>query len=223
MFTALYQFIDGPTWKAMQDLEIEEKHFAQSLARAGMKVTNVTIVTDFLPSPGKWAYFEMLVPCGFKRHLPTSSTPSYMSEMSDPQVAYHGCSINDLPSIIQSGLKIGVSATDNRAGIYCERRKRLDNVLAYYVPHVCHAPKYGLLSGIVLELLVDRARGCTVNRQWCQKEEESVIITGVYMHVWSIAHFRANGFAGWYQIHNSAFEKLRHYYDDSEVTSTSGE
>ena len=67
---------------------------------------------------------------------------------------------------------------------------------------------------------VDRAYGGTINSQWYQKEPESVLITGVYVHVWSIAHWNQKGFLEWLKVHLSAFERLRHSYCDTDASDS---
>ena len=124
-----------------------------------------------------------------------------------------------LTSVVAEGLKSGVNATGNKIGIYCERPKRLSSVLTY-IPHTCFDTNFGLLSGCVLELLVDRARGGTIHNRRYQREPESVLITGVYVHVWSIAHCNQKGFLGWLKVHLSAFERLRHSYCDTDASDS---
>ena len=53
-----------------------------------------------------------------------------------------------------------------------------------------------------------------------KREPESVLITGVYVHVWSIAHWNQKGFLGWLKVHLSAFERLRHSYCDTDASDS---
>ena len=64
-----------------------------------------------------------------------------------------------------------------------------------------------LVASIVLELAVDRKRGSTIHRQWTQPLG-SVMVTGVYTHVYPVLRSYEKGFTGWYRRHSSVFRKL---------------
>eukprot|EP00973_Karenia_brevis_P024076 3321937-Karenia_brevis.AAC.1 len=53
--------------------------------------------------------------------------------------------------------------------------------------------------------MVDRNQGTSVHKQRVQPEE-SVIVTGVYVHVLQFSDLYCQGFFGWYLVHESAFE-----------------
>ncbi len=95
--------------------------------------------------------------------------------------AYHGTALTNLPTILKNGLRPAVNETSGKQGIYCEGSHRRENVLSY----MCHHSMPGCLPlfawAVVLELQVDRARGGTINGQWCQ-QPGSVAVTGCTLH-----------------------------------------
>lgn len=78
--------------------------------------------------------------------------------------------------------------------MYVERRQRLACTLNYIL-HVCHDPDKGLLPGVVFELLLDRnSDNCTTaNKKWFQRSEESVLVTGMYMHLRRLYRLQREG------------------------------
>ena len=78
----------------------------------------------------------------------------------------------------------------------------------------------GLVYGAMLELMVDRSRGTTVNHQWVQNEE-AVIITGLYIHAINVSDLFKKNYKGWYRIHDEVLTAMREDRSKGTAIATS--
>ena len=160
-------------------------------------ISTVQEVDDFLPSPGKWFYHSVLQ--FDKEKLP---------DMGDPQVAYHSTSVPCAVEILEHGLEVGVSSTGGLTGCYFERQRRKECSFATYATHKLTNAEDGIATACVLEAMVDRSVGRTVNSQWVQ-QPGSFVLTGVYTHQVSVTKLYTKGFLGWFRMHESVFSTLK--------------
>ena len=104
-----------------------------------------------------------------------------------------------------------VAVTDNAEGIYCEGQDRKQNVLIYGT-HPLLRSRLNIAPCALFQFCVDRSpkhgQRRTANGQWVQ-QGDNVFIVGVYTHLFPIARLYAEGFYGWYRIHNSIFKTLQ--------------
>jgi len=128
--------------------------------------------TQFLPSPGKWffvgtqyASIPMIWEAIEKGSLPAGDLP----KDADFRIAYHATAITNAKSILESGFSRGFSETGGKSGVYCERTEHKECTL-HYLTHINSAVSHDLLQwGVVFEVLADRNRGTSINRQWIQE------------------------------------------------------
>ena len=74
----------------------------------------------------------------------------------------------------------------------------------------------GLLTAVVFEAMLDKAKGTTHARQWVQPAG-SFGLTGVYTHQLPITRLYRKGYLGWFRVHRDVFLLLRtHMYSCSE-------
>ena len=151
-------------------------------------------VANLLPTSGGWFYTD----------LAASPRDPRVLFFKDPQVAYHGCSLDSAARILKgAGLRTGVSTTGGKPGIYCERARRVSSCMTY----ATHTLAGNVVASCVFQLCVDRSVGTSVNKQWVQPEG-SVLITGLYTHVVPLTCLFAKGYFGWYCLHSSIFTLL---------------
>ena len=139
-------------------------------------------MANFMPTIGKW----------FHNRIPAiNARGSYykQADFGQPTLAFHASSVKQGAETIRSGgLQIGVSATDDAPGIYCESEKRLANVLIYATHTLLHShPTFATTA--IFELCVDRApqhgERRVVNGQWVQREH-NVFIVGLHTHIFPL-------------------------------------
>ena len=91
--------------------------------------------------------------------------------------------------------------------MYCEGGQRRGYSLNY-VSHVTMPGVCPLLWwGCMLELMVDRRRGSTVNGQWTQ-DPRTVCILGAYIHVFHLREAMMPEHRGKYMVCPRRFEQL---------------
>jgi hypothetical protein len=189
------------------DLVVEEwRHHGIALEEEPETMAN------FLPTIGKWFHNRLAA-------INAKGLDFKKTAFEQPTLAFHASSIEQAAETIRSrGLRVGVCASDDAPGIYCEREKRLANVLIYATHTLLHAHPT-LATTTVFELCVDRAHQHgerrVVNGQWVQ-QEHNVFIVGVYTHIFPIAKLYTTGYYGWYRIHNSVFETLQDLQVDED-------
>ena len=88
------------------------------------------------------------------------------------------------------------------------RKKAPSGNVMHYATHTLTHENLGYVVSVVIELCVDRARGTTVDKQWCQPPD-SVMITGVYTHFLPINRLFEKGFRGWFRLHQSVYATLK--------------
>ena len=213
MFERAIQHIPNERWLATCEKEISADLVVEEWRHHGidLKEEPETMV-DFLPTVGKW----------FRNRIPAINAKGLdykKASFGQPTLAFHASSIEQAAETIRSGgLQIGVAATDNALGIYCESEKRLAHVLIYATHTLLHAHPT-LATTTVFELCVDRApqhgERRVANGQWVQ-QEHNVFIVGVYTHIFPIAKLYTQGYYGWYRIHNSVFKTLQNLQVDED-------
>ena len=162
-------------WEQLKKVEITPQVCKEHWQTSGVEMRNAQEVDDYGATPGKWFYTPLQVPCGTKEN-------PFNKNMSDPQLAYHGCSLDAAVEILRNKvIKIGPNCHEDKIGVYCERQARKGSCYMY-ASNSTPIPETGLLSACIFELQVDRAVGMTVNRQWVQPEN-SIVITGIYTHL----------------------------------------
>ena len=129
--------------------------------------------------------------------------------IGDWQRAYHGTALRNVVPIMESGLVTGPSATDGNFGVYCERRERAANTMNYMAHRTFSEVAHKLTCfAACFELMVERWSGGTVHRQWYQREEDSVVITGVYIHAVNFLRTLDRNYRGWYRILDDSLSEL---------------
>ena len=123
--------------------------------------------------------------------------------------------------MIAYGIYVGPSNTANTCGLYCEGYHRTSSCLNY-MTHTMQ-DRYGDFSKFVglsalLQLMVARNCGGTVNRQWCQ-ERGSVVMTGVYVHSVNVLRALDHNFGGWPRLDKENLCRLRRGADGVGRTS----
>ena len=91
-----------------------------------------------------------------------------------------------------------------------------------YATHTMVPGTSELVASIVLELMVDRSQGGTIHRQWTQPKG-SVMVTGIFTHVYPVLRSYDAGFVGWYRLHSSVYTNLHAgaIQDEFEISSGS--
>jgi hypothetical protein len=183
------------TWMKLEDTQVtEQTATAVWLFHNIEHLTPPVKVTDLLPTKGGWFYTDVTFSAG---------DPDFPT-FDDPQVAYHGCSIDSAAKILRgTGLRTGVCVTSGKEGIYCERKNRVQCCMGY----ATHSLAGNVVAACIMELCVDRSKGTSIHSQWVQPEG-SVLITGIYTHVVPLTSLFKPGYFGWYRLHNSIFTLL---------------
>ena len=143
------------------------------------------------------------------------SGPGAKRVFQAPTLAFHSTSVENGAKIIKSGgFKKGVAASGGAKGyVFVEKNDRRHLGFRYATVTLCKCNP-ALATCAVLELCVDRGDTehgvqSVVRGQWVQ-EEHRVFITGVYTHIFPIAHLYAKGMCGWAAIHESVFDNLQY-------------
>jgi hypothetical protein len=139
--------------------------------------------------------------------------PGAERQFQVPTTAYHSTSVENGAKIAKSGgLKKGVSNSGGANGyVFVEKNGRKHLGFRYATATLCQSrPAFAKCA--VFELCVDRGDTehgikSTVKEQWVQ-EEHRVFITGVFTHIFPIAHLYSKGMCGWAAIHESVFANL---------------
>ena len=90
-----------------------------------------------------------------------------------------------------------------------------------YATHTLVPGHPEFVASIMLELAVDRNQGGSIHRQWTQPLG-SVMVTGVYTHVFPGLRTYEKGFTGWYRLHASGFSNLRDNALQNQIDVSSG-
>ena len=169
--------------------------------------------SQLVSSPGRWFCFLHDTPVlrGLNKYYQDG-----LIESADWKMAYHGTALDNVPSILQRGLKQGPSATNGVLGIYVEGHHRLPCVLNYmtHQPIVGQDPLHWWAA--CTEVLVDRARGKTVHGQWVQPEE-TVFVVAVYLHCVNLLDTAEKGWKGWFRMHCGPLKALSEIREASEL------
>ena len=115
---------------------------------------------------------------------------------------------------MRDGLEVGVSASGGKPGAYFERQRRKECSFAYATHNLFGTD--GLLTAVVFEAMLDKAKGTTHKQQWVQPKG-TFVLTGVYTHQLPITRLYRKGYCGWLRVHRDVFLLLRtHMYSCSE-------
>ena len=143
------------------------------------------------------------------------SGPGAKRVFQAPTLAFHSTSLENGAKIVKTGgLKKGVSNSGGANGyVFVEKQDRKHNGFRYATCALCESNP-ALVKCAVFELCVDRGDTepgiqSVVREQWVQ-EEHRIFITGVYTHIFPIAHLYAKGMCGWAAIHESVFDNLQY-------------
>jgi hypothetical protein len=193
---------------------------AMSIDRSDLACLVTAADADWdLPTPGCWFYID-LHDYSFKR-----PEPKLFYESCAPgaaTLAYHGTSLSSACLILADGFRQGPNVTGGRVGVYFEGTARRLCTLNYAVhEHVCVPGTYPLLQFCcILECLVDRSRGRTIHRQWCQPLG-SFVVDGIYLHCFDLMSLLAkpNHF-GWYRCHRQSLQHLIETTNKDELKTT---
>jgi hypothetical protein len=125
---------------------------------------------------GKW----------FTLSLSPSTLASIMKDAqagsADWQLAVHGTSMPCANRICRFGLRVGPSKSAGKAGVYVEGWDRRSSAMNYMTHIAIPGVHPGWVMACMFTTLVDRKRGSTVRRQWCQ-HPDSVLLTHLHVHV----------------------------------------
>jgi hypothetical protein len=172
-----------------------------------------------LPTPGCWFYVD-LHDYSYKRPEPKLFYESCAP--SEATLAYHGTSLSSACLILADGFRQGPNVTGGKVGVYFEGTARRLCTLNYAVhEHVCVPGTYPLLQFCcILECLVDRSRGRTIHRQWCQPLG-SFVVDGIYLHCFDLMSLLAkpNHF-GWYRCHRQSLQHLIETKNKDQIKTT---
>ena len=151
----------------------------------------------------------------FTRLVSILTAEGAMRSFDVPTLAFHSTSVENGAKIVRNGgLKKGVSNSGGANGyVFVEKNDRRHHGFRYATVTLCK-DNPALATCAVFQLCVDRGDTVhgvkrVVKGQWVQ-EEHRVFITGVYTHIFPIAHLYAKGMSGWASIHESVYTNLQH-------------
>jgi hypothetical protein len=159
-----------------------------------------------IPTPGCWFYVDL------HDYTAKRQEQQLFYESGNPgsaTVAYHGTSLSSACLILADGFRPGPNVTAGRVGVYFEGTARRLCTLNYAVhEHVCVPRTYPLHQFCcILECLVDRSRGRTVHRQWCQPPG-TFMVDGMYLHCFDMKSLLKPNFFGWFRCHSASLKHL---------------
>ena len=160
---------------------------------------------------GRYFHFDVAEMLKSSRLAPEYiMSKTHNAQHAEWKAAYHGTSLTMLPRILNEGIRAARNETQNKSGVYCEGSHRREQVVNYMCHHAMPNTSTPLIQwACVLELMVDRTRGRTVNQQWVQ-DPESVAITGCFVHGFNVSMAYDEGFSGWYTVDNEGFSMMAH-------------
>ena len=201
-----YQFIKKTIFERYYLTSATRADVQEALKAVGFADIQRELVAD-MPEPattmgrtiGCYWHFDVRAIVNGTQHCPEEIMWRRGAQHAEWKVAYHGTALPNLPFILNEGFDTAVNTTQGKDGIYCEGAHRRENVINYMCHHAMPGTCPLLQWACVLELMVDRTRGRTVNGQWCQ-QPGSVAVSGCIIHCFNIARAYEQGFSGWYTV-----------------------
>ena len=132
----------------------------------------------------------------------------------DCKVAYHGTALSNVYDSLTQGIEPGMMHFEDYFGVYCEGEHRQPCVWNYMTHESLDSEHPFHLYAAMFELCVDRSVGRTHHSQWIQPKD-SVIITGVYIHVFNVLDVfskidHGGTMSGWLRVSEASMESLTH-------------